>query len=253
MPALGNRLTDRSWIIKEISEINSEDHTSGGAEGDPESSATALQAFASFCCTVRNHTESGLASSRKPRDALSNILQAADRCPISPTNAPSHQCASCKWAEDKTPSLPSMHGALHSASPAHSLSMQLKVAVLADTQCARRVRDENMPEMGFWLDDCAEGSWLPWFIIKMSAVEQREVRNALTCRPVTPCGRIPKRPMCILLQTLSELLNTYTLLAALNFPLSLPGSKLMLSGCHVGLSPCQKLNASSAVCTRVLV
>ncbi len=129
MPDLGARLEDHadgSWTTEKISQIGGEGYTSSEVGGDAGSRAAALQAFAGFRRTVRNHAKFGLSSSSKPEADLERILQAADRCPTSPTNATSWHCASCKWAKAGTPSL---QGAVHSAPPAHSLSAQLNFAV----------------------------------------------------------------------------------------------------------------------------
>ena len=125
MPELGVRLDDHGgWIIKAISAINSKGRPSSGAALDAGSRAAALQAFAGFCSTVCKHAKSGFGSSGKPKAALKRILQAADRCPTSPTNAPSCHCASRKWMENRTSAV---QGAVHSAPPAHSLSVQFKL------------------------------------------------------------------------------------------------------------------------------
>ncbi len=34
-----------------------------------------------------------------------------------------------------------------------------------------------MPGLGMRLEDCADGSWLPWFVRNMSAIDQKEVRR----------------------------------------------------------------------------
>ena len=74
-------------MAKILSEFGIEGYSFGEGGGDAGSRAAALQAFAGFRGAVRDHAKSGLASSSEPKDALKNILQAADRCPACLTTA----------------------------------------------------------------------------------------------------------------------------------------------------------------------
>ena len=108
---------DGSWSVEDVSESGIGGDTSGRAK-DVESKAAVVQALRGFCGVVRRPAEFCLASSSEPRNALKYILQAADRCPTSPSNASSCHCASCELAGY---SLPSLQSAGHSA-PLHTLS-----------------------------------------------------------------------------------------------------------------------------------
>ncbi|CAL5227811.1 g10837 [Coccomyxa viridis] len=67
------------YVGKILSEFGIEGYSFGGGGGDAGSRAADLQAFAGFRGAVRDHAKSGLGSSSEPKDALKNILQAADR------------------------------------------------------------------------------------------------------------------------------------------------------------------------------
>ena len=81
-----------------------------------------MRAFGDCRCIVRKHATSGLASSREPRDALKDILQAADRYLTSPNNA-SANVPSCEWAGYKDSIIAEVQSTQYS--PAH---MQSKVS-----------------------------------------------------------------------------------------------------------------------------
>ena len=69
------------YVAQILGEFGIEGYRSGEAGRDAGSRGAALQAFAGFRCTVRDRAKAGLTSTKDPKDALKDILQAADRYP----------------------------------------------------------------------------------------------------------------------------------------------------------------------------
>ncbi len=89
-----------------------------GLEGYTFDVPAAVRAFGDCRCIVRKHATSGLASSRESRDALKDILQAADRYLTSPNNA----SANVLPVSGQDTRLHHCRGAVHSVLPcAHAI------------------------------------------------------------------------------------------------------------------------------------
>ena len=81
------------YVAGVLGEFGIQGYSSGEVAGNAESRAAALQAFAGFRYTVRDCAKAGMAGAKDPRDALKDILQAADRCLPAPAFCMAHHAA----------------------------------------------------------------------------------------------------------------------------------------------------------------